>query len=145
MSSANENNAPILLVEGNLEEEVRIVRAYQESGRRNRLIVARTTESALTILRACANGIKFKLVFLDFHIPRFGAADFLRRLRRDPKISDTPVVLMTPEKISEEDGGDIGANADCWFRKTKEPKALQKILDHFVDMFTTAKGRENAA
>ena len=145
MSSANENSAPILLVEGNLEEEVRIVRAYQETGRRNRLIVARTTENALTILRACANGIKFKLVFLDFHIPRFGAADFLRRLRRDPKISETPVVLMTPEKISEEDGGELSAAADSWFRKTRDSKSLQKILDHFVDIFTGSKGRENAA
>jgi CheY-like chemotaxis protein len=95
-----EKNGPILLVEGNLDDEERLVRAYERTGHRSRLLVARTTENALTLLRACAKGIRFKLIVLDLHIPRCGAFEFITRLRRDPLIADTPVALLIPPETA---------------------------------------------
>lgn len=136
---------PILLVEGNLGDEERMLRAYDRTDHRNRMLVARTAENALTLLRACADGIRFKLVLVDLHVPHFGAPDFLRRLRRDPKVKNTPVVVLTPEDTTDEDGKQLSVGADAWVRKTREPKNLQTLLDRIVQRFIPSRQREETS
>jgi CheY-like chemotaxis protein len=128
-------NLPILLVEGDSYDEARIVRAYSQTAHRNRMIVARTAENALTLLRACANGLRFGLVLLDLHVPRFGAVDLIQRIRKDRQIAETPLVVMAPSSITEEDLIPASNVADCVFRRPERTPDLSRLLDGIVKFF----------
>ena len=130
---------PILIVEGNLQDEETIVTAFKHAGIRNRLLVARTAENALTLLRACARGIHFRLVLLDLHIPRHGASDFLCRLRRDSLIPHVPVVLMTPEHTPDHEAVQLAKDAEGWIKKSREPSAMREVMQRLVASFIPRK------
>lgn len=129
----DQSTAPILLIEGDHQEEDRIVHAFEKTGRRNRLLVARTAENAMTLLRACARGLAFRLVLLDAHLPRLGAGEFLRHLRKDPTICGTPVVVMGRPDDADEVLQKEGRGAEEWVRKPARIDELKELLNHLLE------------
>jgi CheY-like chemotaxis protein len=130
-----DNKAPILLVEGDSVDELRAVRAYQETQHTNRLLVARTTEHAMTLLKACANGLRFGLVLLDMHAPRFGAVDLLRRIRKDPHVGQVPVIVMAPPHEKDEIVTAISGQADAWVKKPDTQAEYCSLLERLLDTY----------
>ena len=140
----SDSRAPILLVEGDSVDEARTIKAYSETGIKNRLLVARTAENALTLLRACARGLRFRLVLLDMHIPGMGARNLLKRIREDHTIKDVPVVVMSNHHETDEEVEVVAAQADSWVRRPTEHKPLVTLLDRVIRFFLM-KDRKEAA
>lgn len=134
-----DSKAPILLVEGDSVDEMRAVRGYQDTGHSNRLLVARTAEHAMTLLRACAKGLRFGLVLLDMHAPRFGAADLIRRIRKDPHVADVPVVVLAPPHEPEPEIQVAAAGANTWIRRPVNTHEYRHMLDRLVRLFLGKK------
>ena len=122
-------------------DELRAIRAYRETQHTNRLLVARSTEHALTLLRAFSNGLRFGLVLLDMHAPRLGAADLLRRIRKDPLIHDTSVVILAPPNQPEDSIEAVAENADGWAKKPETTAEFCSLLNGLLERYLGVRSK----
>jgi CheY-like chemotaxis protein len=85
----------ILLVEDDEVDVLNVRRAFQKNHIANPLFVARDGVEALEQLRGGAVPPERRIVLLDLNMPRMNGIEFLRELRRDPRLAPTPVVVLT--------------------------------------------------
>jgi CheY-like chemotaxis protein len=85
----------ILLVEDDEVDVLNVRRAFQKNHIANPLFVARDGVEALEQLRGGAVPAERRIVLLDLNMPRMNGIEFLRELRRDPRLAPTPVVVLT--------------------------------------------------
>ena len=130
-----DTKSPILLVESDAKDEMDAVRAYEETGHTNRLLVARTAENALTLLKACSRGLRFGLVLVDLYTPRLGTPDLVRRIRRESSLSDIPVVVLAPDHVSERQLCTLADVANSWARKPSTRMEYCHLLNRLIQVF----------
>lgn len=85
----------ILLVEDDQIDVMNVQRAFQRHSILNPLHVASDGVDALAMLRAGKVPAVRRLILLDLNMPRMNGIEFLRELRADPAIANTPVVVLT--------------------------------------------------
>jgi CheY-like chemotaxis protein len=85
----------ILLVEDDQIDVMNVQRAFQRHHILNPLHVASDGVDALAMLRAGKVPAVRRLILLDLNMPRMNGIEFLRELRADPAIANTPVVVLT--------------------------------------------------
>ncbi|MBD2347154.1 response regulator [Anabaena subtropica] len=90
----------ILLVEDDEVDIMNVKRAFKKVNITNPIYLASNGLEALTILRG--NHDQFpnfpqerRLILLDLNMPKMGGIEFLQKLRSDPQLRPTPVVVMT--------------------------------------------------
>ncbi len=130
-----DTKSPILLVEGDASDEIRAVKAYQETLHTNRLLVARTAEHAMTLLKASSKGLRFGLVLVDLYAPRLGAVDLIGRIRKEPVLEQVPVVVLAPENVEEQNVRTLSQDANTWARKPVSRTEYCHLLDGLVQAF----------
>ncbi|BAY44568.1 two-component response regulator [Kalymmatonema gypsitolerans NIES-4073] len=90
----------ILLVEDDEVDVMNVERAFKKVNINNPLYVATNGIEALAMLRS-KNGeppevpVERRLILLDLNMPKMGGIEFLQKLRSDPQLKPTPVVVMT--------------------------------------------------
>jgi CheY-like chemotaxis protein len=137
-----DTKSPILLVEGDATDEIRAVRAYQETGHTNRLLVARTAEHALTLLKACSKGLRFGLVLIDLYAPRLGAADLIKKIRREPALGQVPLVVLAPQTATDQNLCGVG-DANTWARKPATRSEYCHLLDRLMQAFLGVRSKNS--
>jgi CheY-like chemotaxis protein len=90
----------ILLVEDDEVDVMNVKRAFKKVNITNPLYIAGNGIEALEMLRG--NNMEppevpddRRLILLDLNMPKMGGIEFLQKLRSDPKLKATPVVVMT--------------------------------------------------
>lgn len=109
----------ILLVEDDPDEEKLALTAFQQSGIREQVIVARDGQEAVDYLlgQGSHKGRDPKdvprVVFLDINLPKLSGLEVLKRIRSDARTSLVPVVLLTSSDVQsdKEEGYRSGANS----------------------------------
>jgi CheY-like chemotaxis protein len=95
----------VLLVEDDPGDELMTREAFEENRIGNRLHVARDGEEALDFLYQRgphAQAPRVDLILLDLNLPKYDGRQVLERIRSDPELTHTPVVILTTSS-SEED------------------------------------------
>jgi CheY-like chemotaxis protein len=95
----------VLLVEDDPGDELMTREAFEENKIGNRLHVAHDGEEALDFLYqrgAHTEAPKVDLVLLDLNLPKYDGRQVLEKIRADPDLTHTPVVILTTSS-SEED------------------------------------------
>jgi CheY-like chemotaxis protein len=95
----------VLLVEDDPGDELMTREAFQDNKIGNRLHVTRDGEEALDFLYRRgdhADAPKIDLILLDLNLPKYDGRQVLERIRADPDLTHTPVVVLTTSS-SEED------------------------------------------
>ena len=94
-------NATILLVEDNPDDEALTLRALRKNNIGNRIFVVRDGVEALDFL-FCTNTYSGRdpddlpqLVLLDIKLPKLDGLEVLRRLRADERTRHLPIVILT--------------------------------------------------
>lgn len=94
-------NVPILLIEDDEVDIENVVRAFEENGITNPLLVARNGEKALQLLGAgriqklSAPRDRPGLILLDINMPVMNGFEFLAAIKEDPYLRSIPVVVLT--------------------------------------------------
>ncbi|CAA7627506.1 response regulator [Magnetospirillum sp. SS-4] len=109
----------ILLVEDNRQDEMLIMRALRKVNLANTVDIVRDGQQALDYLfregefAGRPDTGSPAVVLLDINLPRVNGLDVLRQLRRDPRTSLVPVVLLTSsdEERDRLTGYEEGANS----------------------------------
>lgn len=95
----------VLLVEDDPGDELMTREAFEENRIGNRLHVARDGEEALDFLYQRgehAQAPRVDLILLDLNLPKYDGRQVLEKIRSDPELTHTPVVILTTSS-SEED------------------------------------------
>jgi two-component system response regulator len=101
-------NATILLVEDNPDDEVLTLHALRKNNIGNKIYVARDGAEALDFL-FCQNQYADRdprempqLILLDIKLPKLDGLEVLRRIREDDRTSLLPVVILTSSKEQQD-------------------------------------------
>ena len=98
----NERLLNILLVEDDEVDVMNVKRAFEKAHITNPLFVAGDGLEALDKLRNGEVPNNRRLILLDLNMPRMNGIEFLRELRADPKLSATPVVVLTTSTMDRD-------------------------------------------
>ena len=85
----------ILLVEDDEVDVMNVRRAFDKNHITNPLFVASNGLEGLEKLRSGEVPQGRRIVLLDLNMPRMNGIEFLRRLRSDPALAATPVIVLT--------------------------------------------------
>lgn len=98
------NDAEILLVEDSIDDATLTIRALTKSGFTNKLYHVKDGAEALDYLYcngiyASRNKLKHpKLILLDLKMPKITGMQVLEKIKSDPDLKSTPVVILTSSK-----------------------------------------------
>jgi CheY-like chemotaxis protein len=85
----------ILLVEDDQVDVMNVRRAFDRNRIANPLFVASDGLEALRMLRSGELPAERRIILLDLNMPKMSGIEFLRELRADPALQQTPVVVLT--------------------------------------------------
>jgi signal transduction histidine kinase/ActR/RegA family two-component response regulator len=74
----------------------------------------------------------FDLVILDIMMPDMDGYELTRRLRKDPRFTDLPIITLTARAGREEQKSSLEAGANACLVKPVEPAELKNMLDKFL-------------
>jgi len=116
-------NATILLVEDNVDDEALTLRALQANDIEEKVFVAHDGMEALDFL-FCTNAYADRdphnmprLVLLDIKLPKMDGLEVLRRLRADSRTRLIPVVMLTSSKEEQDLIESYKNRANSYLRK----------------------------
>lgn len=119
----------LLLVEDN-PADVRLAQEALKEGRiQNEMIVVGDGEEALAYLRGEGSYAGARLpdmVLLDINLPKLDGLEVLEQIRRDPRLSTMPVVVLTSSHIQTRLLESYGLDVKCYIQK---PLELERYLD----------------
>ncbi len=91
------SSKPILLVEDDQVDAMTVKRALKELNVKNQLVHKLNGEEALKYSRNKDNE-KPCIIILDLNMPRMNGIEFLKIIKADDKLKQTPVVVLTTSK-----------------------------------------------
>lgn len=114
----------LLIVEDNPLDITLLRMAFDDLGWRLLIIEAHDGEQAITALK---DNDPPDFVVLDLNLPRRDGSEVLQFIRTSPKISETPVAVLSssPGDVIEHRLTEAGVMADCHFTK---PACLDEFL-----------------
>lgn len=117
------NEAVILLVEDNPQDEELTLRAFRKSKILNPVVVARDGAEALDYLFARGahagrdTSIMPQLILLDLKLPKMDGLEVLQQIRADDRTRLLPVVILTSSVEEQDRLGGYGLGANSYVRK----------------------------
>lgn len=84
----------IMLVEDDEVDVMNIQRAFKKNSINNPMMIARNGLEALEMLRV-PGAEKPRIIILDINMPKMNGIEFLQELRKDDKLKDISVFVMT--------------------------------------------------
>jgi len=129
-------NATILLVEDNADDEILTLRALKANDIGAKVFVVRDGVEALDFLFCTgiyADRDPYEMphvVLLDLNLPKVGGLEVLRRIRADLRTHTLPVVILTSSKEERDlaEGYEYGANS--YVRKPVDFNEFIEAIQH---------------
>ncbi|EED36145.1 adenylate/guanylate cyclase [Luminiphilus syltensis NOR5-1B] len=126
--SADPTDAGVILAVDDMPENRELIsRLLHRSG--HTVITAESGEEALELLGTMAVDV----VLLDLMMPGIGGAEVLRRLKDDPELRATPVVMISGRQDMQQIIGCIQAGADDYLLKPFNPVVLQARISAGIE------------
>ena len=97
-----EKNVTVLVVEDDEVDIMGIRRAFKDSNLINPIVVAPDGHEALAMLRDGTTIAKPYIVLLDLNMPRMSGLEFLEEARRDPKLKESVVFILTTSNAPDD-------------------------------------------
>jgi two-component system, response regulator len=112
--SGNSSLDWVLVVEDNPDDERLVTRVFHQTGRNDKLFVARDGEEAIKLLQ---NPMAPQLVLLDLKLPRLSGMDVLTWVRANDRLSTLPVVVLTSSNETSDVAACYGLGCNGFVRK----------------------------
>jgi two-component system response regulator len=131
----------VLLVEDDPGDELMTREAFEDNKISNRLHVARDGEEALDFLYrrgAHADAPRMDLILLDLNLPKYDGRQILEKIRSDPELTHTPVVILTTSSSEEDILRSYKLHANAFVTKPVDVNqfisAVRQIDDFFLSV-----------
>ncbi|MGH9689084.1 MAG: response regulator [Candidatus Acidiferrales bacterium] len=119
-------NAVILLVEDNPDDEALTLRALKKNNIKNQVVVARDGREALDYLfgegmyAGRDTQVAPQVILLDLKLPKVDGFEVLRAMRGDDRTKLLPVVILTSSNEEKDRINGYGLGANSYVRKPVE-------------------------
>jgi len=127
----------VLMVEDNPLDVILTRELLSESGRADYQVDSvRDGIEGLSFLHKCDGYEKAPqpdLILLDLNLPRLHAFDFLAKIKKDPKLKNIPVCILTTSESKEDIEKSKERQADCYILK---PLDLENFESAFAHLYT---------
>ena len=127
----------ILLVEDDPDDLELTLTAFRLASFPHQVEVARDGAEVLRRLRA--PGPRPALVVLDLNIPKLSGLEVLERVRQDPKLADTPVVILSSSDDRREKDRAAKLGALDFLRKPLLYEDFEKVIDAINRVLATLR------
>ncbi len=126
----------ILVVEDNVDHAELIRRHLEDCQVANRIEHVEDGEAALAYLRGespyedRARSPHPTLVLLDLRLPRIDGLEVLRRVKQDPQLHRTPVVILTTSDAEQDVAQAYEYHANSYLTKPVDFEQFSQLLKH---------------
>ena len=130
----------ILLAEDNPDDIELTVEALKDSRVRNRLIVVKDGEEAISYLQGKGkyqHAVRPDLILLDLNMPKKNGRDVLREIKNDPRLKRIPVVILTTSQAEEDIAHTYDLHANCYITKPVDFNQFLKVVKSIEDFWLT--------
>jgi CheY-like chemotaxis protein len=121
VTSPNKQEVSVLLVDDDDVDVMAVKRAFRKAKIANPLLVARDGLEALSMLRGEEGQQPVPrpyIIILDLNMPRMDGFEFLAELRKDPKLHDAVVFVLTTSKADEDRAASYDMNVAGYIVKS---------------------------
>ncbi len=133
MDNSNYKGATILLAEDDDIDAKIVERAFKKLRIANPIVRAKDGVMALELLRNGTVSCPY-IILLDLNMPKMGGLEMLEELRRDEKLSDSIVFVLTTSKDDEDKTAAYNQNIAGYIVKERLQNGfdeLVKLLDYY--------------
>jgi len=133
MSEISYKHATILLVEDDDVDAKSVERAFKKLKIVNPIVRAKDGMIALELLKKCEVSKPY-LILLDLNMPRMGGLEFLAEIRKDERLKNSVVFVLTTSKDDEDKLAAYEKNIAGYIVKERLQYGfdeLVKLLDHY--------------
>lgn len=130
----------ILLAEDNPDDIELTVEALKDSRVRNRLIVVKDGEEAISYLQGKGkyqHAVRPDLILLDLNMPKKNGREVLREIKNDPKLKRIPVVILTTSQAEDDIAHTYDLHANCYITKPVDFNQFLKVVKSIEDFWLT--------
>ena len=130
----------ILLAEDNPDDIELTVEALKDSRVRNRLIIVKDGEEAISYLQGKGkyqHAVRPDLILLDLNMPKKNGRDVLREIKNDPRLKRIPVVILTTSQAEEDIAHTYDLHANCYITKPVDFNQFLKVVKSIEDFWLT--------
>lgn len=110
-----------------IEDEEDAANLFAEMMRVSGFRVLKSSKSAPAISMMTAD--KPDIVLLDIMMPEISGLDILRQMRRDPNLTDIPVILVTAKSMPSDIKNGMEAGASTYLTKPVGFQELKEAVD----------------
>ncbi|MBI3299645.1 MAG: response regulator [Elusimicrobia bacterium] len=96
-------------------------------------------EALLSLRRQVSPSVVPDLIVLDLHMPRVNGFAFLAELKRDPRLREIPVFVVSDHPVTREVLGDYGLSAQACLRKPADLAGMVAIAAGLEEFWRAAK------
>lgn len=136
----HKNLAPIeiLLVEDNPDDVELTTRSFKKARMQNRVSVAGDGVEALAFLRRegkYAGAPRPDIILLDLNLPRMNGREVLENIKKDPALSDIPVIILTTSKDEEDIINTYKLHSNCFITKPVLMDDFDRVIRTIQDFW----------
>ncbi|HNX40675.1 MAG TPA: response regulator [Methanothrix sp.] len=118
----------IMMVEDDLLDAAAAKRLLRHNALDNNLVIAADGKQALSILQSSAPADLPHLLLLDLNLPDISGIDLLKRIKKEGKFKDIPVVILTGSNEDQDIQKSYDLGAKSYLVKPISNDALRLVL-----------------
>jgi CheY-like chemotaxis protein len=131
-------NKPILLIEDDQVDMMRVTRALKEIGVTNQVVHRKNGEDALNYLRD-ENNDKSCLILLDLNMPIMNGIEFLQAVKKDERVRRIPVVVLTTSDDPQDKLNSFNLGVAGYIPKLVDYRQFVEVM-RAIDTYWTISG-----
>jgi two-component system phosphate regulon response regulator PhoB len=109
------------------DDEAHVVELVRITLEDDRVRVVTAADGAEALVAAA--GLEPELIFLDVNLPDMSGLEVCRQLRRDPRLADTHIVMLTAAAQHDDVARGLAAGADHYLTKPFSPVRLLSLVE----------------
>jgi CheY-like chemotaxis protein len=129
---------PILLVEDDEVDAMKIERAFREIDVKNPLIKTTDGEEALLYLRGKDNELPCAII-LDLKMPLMGGIEFLKIIKADEILKIIPVIVLTTSKDEQDKIDSFNLSIAGYMLKQPDYKQFLEVIKTINDYWSVSE------
>lgn len=129
MSYESERQIEVLLIEDNSGDVLLTKEAFDETGFKEKMIIARDGEDAMDYLYKRGpyeNANSPDLILLDLNLPKKDGREILAEIKKDDNLRQIPVIVLTTSRSEKDINKCYELQANCYIIK---PVGFDEFLD----------------
>ncbi|SEO49874.1 Response regulator receiver domain-containing protein [Nitrosospira multiformis] len=128
-------NKPVLLIEDDQVDMMRVARALKEIGVENPVVHRENGEDALNYLQDENSG-RPCIILLDLNMPVMNGIEFLRAVKKDERLRRIPVVILTTSDNHEDKLSSFNSGAAGYIEKPAGYRQFVEVM-RSIDAYWT--------